>query len=290
MKEQLIEQYKLKSIEIGDIVNLSIPYTTTEMVKVKGVKGLQEQDKERTYNGYGEVINISSEYYVLYIINFSQGFPSFIKRDWETNYCEIPKEYCTINTDNIGYNPVFSKELKMNEHRQSLEALFFKTESREREINELNWNPIFNTKEGIVHYQRDLCWSLQDKQLLIESIYNQINIGKFVFRKRGYVYAVKYFNDPVINGCYYDIVDGKQRLNALVEFKDNKFPDLSGYYYKDFSHNAKRKFNNYFGLTIAELDEDTTDEDVKELFLKINFSGVQMSREHLDFVKTINLK
>jgi len=47
---------------------------------------------------------------------------------------------------------------------------------------------------------------------------------------------------------------------------------------------------SFMGITFGEMEENATDEDVKATFLGINFAGVQMSQEHLEYVKQINLK
>lgn len=35
-------------------------------------------------------------------------------------------------------------------------------------------------------YRRDLVWSLEDKRLLLDSIFSHVEIGKFVFARRGF--------------------------------------------------------------------------------------------------------
>jgi hypothetical protein len=57
-------------------------------------------------------------------------------------------------------------------------------------------------------YQRGLVWTLEDKQALIESIFDDVDIGKFVFAQRPFE----------ANAPGYEIIDGKQRLSALIDF------------------------------------------------------------------------
>lgn len=291
-KELLIEEYLKKEIEVGDVVNYNITWNVIEKQKIKGKKELQDVSVKKSYNGSGEVLEILENDFIIKNKYFSQGFPYFIERDFKNDTIKVPKIFCSLNTDEVGYNPKFEKSFRISESKQELASLFTKIygyKNSKDEIRELNWNPIFNTEDGIIHYQRDFCWSLKDKQLLIESIYNDIPIGRFIFRKRGWEYAVKYKNDPIIQGAYYDIVDSKQRLNALQEFYENKYPDLNGFYYKDFSLKAQRTFLRFDNLIVAELPESTTDKQVKEVFLKTNYSGIQMSQDHLDFVKSIKI-
>ena len=46
------------------------------------------------------------------------------------------------------------------------------------------------------YYQRDFCWTIKDKQLLIDSIYNQINCGQILVRKRSW----QHMKEEVENG------------------------------------------------------------------------------------------
>lgn len=159
----------------------------------------------------------------------------------------------------------------------------------EVEVSELNWNPTIVDKEGNeVSYQRDFCWSLKDKQLLIESIYNNIDIGKIVLRKRSYEWVQERVSQNKI-AHFKDIVDGKQRLNALLGFITDEFKDLGGNYYSDLSKKAQSEFENFQSIAFGEIGEAATDEDVKAIFLGVNFTGVPMSKDHIDFVKNINL-
>ena len=156
------------------------------------------------------------------------------------------------------------------------------------EIPELNWNPYVINKEGKKeYYQRGFCWDLKDKQLLIESIYNGINCGKIIVRKRSW----KYIEDEVKKGnkevCFLDLVDGKQRLNTILEFIQDKFKDLHGYYFSDLSDKAKHTFLSTNLISYAEMEEESTDQDVINTFLMINFTGRVMSQEHIDYIREI---
>lgn len=159
------------------------------------------------------------------------------------------------------------------------------------EVPELNWEPvIIDSDKNEVKYQRGFVWKVEEKQLLIESIYNNIEIGKIIVRKRSWEYVESRIKKGKLeNTAFKDIVDGKQRLNAILEFIQNKYTDIRGYYFKDLSDSAQRKFENFNSVSYGEMGEDASDEDVKSVFLNINFAGVPMSQEHIDFVKSIKL-
>ena len=146
-----------------------------------------------------------------------------------------------------------------------------------------NFNPYIVDKDGEkVFYQRDLCWTLQDKQNFIDSIYFGINCGYVVLKTNGYDKFCE-------TGYEYDVVDGKQRLNCLMDFFENKFPDSNGNYWKDFSKPAQIFFKGRNCITFCFLRENCSDEKVKRAFLNVNFTGVPMSKEHIEFVKSINI-
>lgn len=156
------------------------------------------------------------------------------------------------------------------------------------EVKELNWNPYVFNKEGKKeYYQRDFCWSLQDKQLLIESIYNKIDCGKILIRTYSWKYLEKLANNGETELAFKDIVDGKQRMKTIEEFIHNKFPDMHGNYFADLSNEAQYEFSSHQLFSYAEMPESTTDEEVIYQFLKMNFTGVPQSPEHLEFVKEI---
>lgn len=59
--------------------------------------------------------------------------------------------------------------------------------------------------------------------------------------------------------------------------------------FSDLSGEAVSSFMNFNSIAYGELGEECTDEDVKKVFLGVNFTGVEMSQEHIEFVKNINL-
>ncbi len=129
-------------------------------------------------------------------------------------------------------------------------------------MKELNWNPyVYNKLGQKEYYQRDFCWSLQDKQLLIESIYSGIDCGKILVRLHGW----KDLEKKAANGekelAFKDIVDGKQRMKTIQEFIFDKFPDMHGNYYSDLSHYSHYKFSEHQLFSYAEMPEDTNDEE-----------------------------
>ena len=65
-------------------------------------------------------------------------------------------------------------------------------------------------------YQRKLVWTLEEKQKLVESILKKYPVPAILIAERD--------NTP---GTY-EIIDGLQRLQALMSFVETAFPALDG--------------------------------------------------------------
>jgi hypothetical protein len=128
-------------------------------------------------------------------------------------------------------------------------------------------------------YQRDYVWDKSDKVKLIDAIYKNVDIGKFAFvrvsdRKwedNGHIYS-------------YEILDGKQRLRAILDYYENRFP-YKGFYFNDLSRRDQNHMMEY-SVNVAEVSELTYEQTLR-YFLMLNTSGRIMSEEHLDKVRQL---
>lgn len=118
-------------------------------------------------------------------------------------------------------------------------------------------------------YQRGFVWDDADRESLIESIFSNIDIGKFVFIKRGFV---------SLDTPYYEILDGKQRLNTLLGFYENRFP-YKGKYFNDLSARDRDVFLNHH-VSVAECNGDDK-KHVLNYFLMLNKGGRPMDKAQL---------
>jgi len=123
-------------------------------------------------------------------------------------------------------------------------------------------------------YQRGNVWTMEDKQELIKSIFNNVDIGKFVIIK------TENWQD-----CYYEMLDGKQRLTALAEFLENRFP-VDGYYYQDLSWQDQNHIEN-FPISYGEISKGITQKQKYEYFLRLNTRGKIVDPEHIEYVKRL---
>lgn len=126
-------------------------------------------------------------------------------------------------------------------------------------------------------YQRGYVWDETDKELLLDSIFKNIDIGKFVLIHLSDSEWMK-------RGLSYEILDGKQRLNTLIEFYENKLA-YKGKYYNDLSRKDKRTFNDH-QIAVAEVRE-TDKKTVLKYFLMLNRTGKTMDESHLTEVENM---
>ena len=122
-------------------------------------------------------------------------------------------------------------------------------------------------------YQRGNVWDINDKINLIDSIFNNNEIGRFCLNRR------EYNKDKL-----YEIIDGKQRLTTIIEFITNKFKYKNRYWYELHSRD-KDKFCG-LRIQIAELQESDR-KTIYRYFLKMNVSGRQQDPEHIEYVREL---
>ena len=122
-------------------------------------------------------------------------------------------------------------------------------------------------------YQRGNVWRPADDVALIHSIFQNIDIGRFVFVKL-----------PFLSGDLplYEILDGKQRITALVNFKEGRFQYRQKSYF-DLCRRDQSHFNNYT-ISMADVNNISIVDKYK-YFLKLNIGGKQHSKKHLEKVQ-----
>lgn len=157
-----------------------------------------------------------------------------------------------------------------------------------QETRPIKW--IYNQRDFIDFlpaYQRHgRLWKKAQKQLLIDSVLNGLDIPKFYFQ----------FMPPKVGDMHYNyaIIDGKQRIETILEFIDNQFPLSTGFAFLD--DGVAQQFDNVSGKYFSELESiapaliarfwqyelnivfmDTTNPDIiNELFVRLN-SGVPVN-------------
>ena len=134
-------------------------------------------------------------------------------------------------------------------------------------------------------YQRGLVWTTEQKQAFIKALM----IGK------AEIQPIFIYN-PTKRKARMEILDGKQRLTAILEYVRGNF-EVEGLYYKDLNRSDIHIFNyvpmvykeiKYYdhkvGLTNMPMRQKI------ELFLQVNGYGQHVSDEHLEKIKNMNNK
>jgi hypothetical protein len=123
-------------------------------------------------------------------------------------------------------------------------------------------------------YQRGLVWTMEDKVKLIDSIFKGVDIGKFVFIRRDYS------SDKHL----YEILDGKQRLTTIMEFREDRFR-YNGFLYSEL-HPFDQSHIDGYSISVADVSNPTK-EQIYRYFLRLNTGGKPMDEAHLDKVKKL---
>jgi len=124
-------------------------------------------------------------------------------------------------------------------------------------------------------FQREEVWSDEKKRLLIDTILKGWHLPKFYFRK--------------VDDVTFECVDGQQRLVAIWEFFGDKLtlkPDMAetmgGTKYSELPDKISDAFDDYI-IDIEEI-EDATDDELEELFLRLQFGTPLNTAEKLNAI------
>lgn len=137
-------------------------------------------------------------------------------------------------------------------------------------IHRVYWHGLIDSPD----YQREYVWTEEDKVRLIDSILNGFDIGKFVFVR----YPWPENRD--------EVVDGKQRLQAIMSFREGHFAYMGKTWYELSQHDR----NNFEHLSVqyAELKgEQCKKSDILWLFLSINAGGVPQTEDHIKHARKL---
>lgn len=124
-------------------------------------------------------------------------------------------------------------------------------------------------------YQREYVWDDKDREMLLDSIFYNADIGKIVFNQLGC---------DSTTGNLYEIIDGKQRLSTLASYHENRWP-YRGVYYNELSGKDRSRFLNH-SLPYADLT-NADRATVLQVFLVLNKGGRPMDPEQLRKVEAM---
>jgi hypothetical protein len=198
----------------------------------------------------------------------------------ENNY-GMPYEYNRkMYVSWLDIHPYFSTEQIENKQiltRQEDQTLFIN--GYQTSISNLFSKVYFFGLDTDTDYQRGNVWKESDKVDLIDSIFNNINIGSFYIIQRPYK----------TNGKLFEVLDGKQRIDALCQFYECRIK-YKNKYFKYMHPFDRRHFKNFYVTInmVKHIDgEDLTDAQKYKLFLKANTTGHNQDQKHIKYVKKL---
>lgn len=189
--------------------------------------------------------------------------------EWNNNYGHpIVTPGCQRYVSWIDLNPLVPEGVRVLTKGDDLRIVY-----QQRCVDGLFTMYYHGTLNMDPEYQRGLVWELEDKVALIRSIFDNVDIGKFTFAHLG-------FDKEYI----YEVLDGKQRMNALIEFREGRFR-FEGLTFHEMSRIDRNTIENH-PISYGEIEEPTMAQKL-ELFLKVNTFGRPQDPAHIAKIKAM---
>lgn len=137
-----------------------------------------------------------------------------------------------------------------------------------------NWRSLSNL-ELQPDYQRRSVWAMQAKIMLIDSILEKIPLPKI------------YISSIIKKGSTHRVViDGQQRISAILGYLDNEFPLLSPYkglyhgkYFEDLPEKIQHNILSYM-IDFNEF-KNYSDEQIRKVYNRVNKYTVTLNKQEL---------
>ena len=138
-------------------------------------------------------------------------------------------------------------------------------------------------------YQRKPVWSLRNKSYLIDTILHSLPVPEIYLQ----------INTDTTGNTKYGVVDGQQRIRAILEFIEGAYAiledqskEFGGKRFADLDDDEKTKFWDY-QLVVREL-KTSSEEEIREIFQRLNKYSVPLNPQELrhstytgDFIKLV---
>lgn len=126
-------------------------------------------------------------------------------------------------------------------------------------------------------YQRNSVWNEKAKSYLIDTILRGLPIPPIFMRQSIDVATKKTFRE---------IIDGQQRLRAITEYIDNKYPiskthneKYGGMYYKDLNEEIQEQILDYD--IFVEIISEKDDAVIYDMFARLNTNNCVLNRQEI---------
>lgn len=248
---------------------------------------------EHIYNNMfdsGEFLKSINDFTIGDLIYIDPNKEAYVEEIVEINneYYIIPNFYNSLLDNPI---PLYlASHTKRNEN---LDVSIFKIDKKDTITNHITKDVITSEVQFLIKYisenqldlnppyQRDYVWTTEQKQSFIKALVQ----GKTTI-KPTYLY-----NNCSVNEPMYEVLDGKQRINAVLSYLKNEF-DINGLYYRELSVFDARKFLKipveYTRIKYYHPEKGHMTmplENKIELFLQINEYGQRISDTDLEKAK-----
>lgn len=130
-----------------------------------------------------------------------------------------------------------------------------------------------------MNLQRPFVWTIEQKRELIWSILMNRYIPRMAM-----INIIS--DDKDITGTY-QVIDGKQRLSAMIDFYNGKFDlviDDKNYYFSELPNDYQRVISGYmfpYYIVNEDFGNQITEDDKILWFKYINFAGTPQDSEHI---------
>lgn len=150
-------------------------------------------------------------------------------------------------------------------------------ETKVYNINDfINWHQL-NELELSPKYQRNPVWNLKAKSYLVDSILKGLPIPQLFIRQ---------MIDTRTKKTMREVIDGQQRLRAIIEFVNNEFEiqkshniELAGLRYDDLDEDLKEDFLGYeFPVEVIKVKDDSI---IYDMFARLNTNSMTLNSQEL---------
>lgn len=133
-------------------------------------------------------------------------------------------------------------------------------------------------------FQRRYVWEEKHKIALIETILLGYDIPAIYLWQRN--------PDPNTGDIQYSVIDGQQRIGAILGYLNNEFPltkkhliakedaDWDNKYFSELSDNFKQEIWSY-RLNVNEVSRDVSLNEIKTMFLRLNITNKMLNPQEL---------
>lgn len=120
------------------------------------------------------------------------------------------------------------------------------------------------------YFQRQFVWREKDKVDLIDTIMQELPIPAIFICDAGTDYSSL--------SKTYNVLDGRQRLESIFEFLENKFK-YNGKYFKDMDEKTEKSKILSYNITLIQMYIEPNDTDkIKEIFKRLNKNSYNLNR------------